>query len=187
MKKKPPKKRKDPQKSEFQVPDDDEFSILMKQSGVLKLDGQEGKIKIEKKRALKSEAIKFEKNAGNPDFLFSSKGEKYTEKPFKKQRIPIKTRKLRPGFAPDMELDLHGYTQKEAISEIEKVIEYCLHKDLDNLLIITGKGLNSRQEGGILRESVWKWLKSSKNELGFRYKWAPGFLGGKGAIIVFFN
>lgn len=95
--------------------------------------------------------------------------------------------KLTPGFRADLELDLHGLTHDEAMKTLSGELESARRKKRKTLLIITGRGLNSEQPGGILRKAVWNWLEGRKTEENLSFRWAPPYLGGQGAIIVFFN
>jgi len=183
------RKQEDSQKSEFQVPPgDEEFNNLMERSGVKKLAPENNKKSEFVKIETSEEIIEFVDFHGNLEFQASSIANKFPDEPKRKKTTPFKKQKrLKRGFTPDLELDLHGYKQHEALLKIEQNMNYCLKKQLDTFLIITGKGWNSGQEGGILRKMAWNWLKNDQKGHHYTFKWAPGFLGGKGAIIVFFN
>ncbi len=201
----------DNKKAKFQDSNpDEEFKNLMERTGVKKLGDIESHAGLDPESGTNSsgsritkacpqldrgsgmteqsnETIQFEENIDRFDIYRISLAKKFTDT-IKKRKINFskKGKKLKPGFVPDMELDLHGYTQKEAIQKIGRALAICHNKRLESLLIITGKGLNSDQEVGILRKTIWNRLKNNRKEMSFRFRWAPGFLGGKGAILVFF-
>ena len=116
MKKHPSKKKDNKKTSEFLTSSsDEEFTALMERSGVAKLKAEKKEKTASKKEENVDESIQFEKTSGVVDFLSSTKGSKYTRQSEKKPKTSRRTKKLRPGFTPDLELDLHGYTQKEAL------------------------------------------------------------------------
>ncbi len=109
-----------------------------------------------------------------------------TEK--KKKKIAARQRqRLTPGFVPDIEIDLHGLSRDRTRQIIRNVFALQSKEKYRSVLIITGRGLNSGKEGGILKKFVWNWLKDNQHRQDYRFKLAPKFLGGGGAIIVFFN
>jgi DNA-nicking Smr family endonuclease len=186
--KKKQEKNKINQSSEFPAPaDGDDFKILMERAGVKELDS----VIVDKTPCPNQETeetIRFDESPGDIEFSTASIADKFTSKNRKRKTAPTKkVKRLKPGFIPDIELDLHGHTQKEALREIHRIVDYCRGIKLESLLIITGKGWNSSSEGGVLRKIVWDWLETNQKEMIYRFRWAPRFLGGKGAIIVFFN
>ena len=119
-----------------------------------------------------------------PDLLINKdKFQGHGQKPPKKRQRKLK---ISPGFVPDSVLDLHGYTKAEAQQRVELFLQQSIHKKRKVVLIITGRGLNSTIDGGILKKSVWIWLEFNQIQLNLRFRWAPPFLGGNGAILVFF-
>jgi DNA-nicking Smr family endonuclease len=99
----------------------------------------------------------------------------------KRRKIKISRR-----FQPDGKIDLHGCTREVAINKVQLFIETSIRGGFRASLIVTGKGLNSEGERGILRDTIWNWLETRQNEKKFRIQWAPNHLGGKGAILVLF-
>ena len=82
----------------------------------------------------------------------------------------------------DAIIDLHGKTEFEAYEIIKKFIKNNYLKNLKNLIIITGKGINNQ---GKLKLKTPLWLKSeelSKFVVGFENM--PHNKGGEGAIFV---
>ena len=69
-------------------------------------------------------------------------------------------------------IDLHGYTLEEANRTIEKFINKCFAEQVNKLIIVTGKGIHSKNEKnpyvskslGILKHSVPEFIKKN-NEL----------------------
>ena len=59
---------------------------------------------------------------------------------------------------PDQELDLHGKTLEEAIMIVQNFLITCHSQQLQTGLIITGKGLNSGNQGPVLKKGVEHWL-----------------------------
>src|SRR5262249_29311153 len=68
-------------------------------------------------------------------------------------------KKLRKGeYALQGHLDLHGMTSEEARREVEKFVEGALAAGKRCLLIIHGRGLNSKDNLPILKERLKVWL-----------------------------
>jgi DNA-nicking Smr family endonuclease len=85
---------------------------------------------------------------------------------------------------PDAELDLHGKTQEEAIRMVQNFLLTGHRQKLHEVLIITGKGLNSGEQGPVLREAVQRWLQRNGARFAKSYGPAPARHGGGGAIWV---
>ena len=90
--------------------------------------------------------------------------------------------------------DLHGFTLEEANSKVREVITYCVEKQYKELLLITGKGIHSTNEGdtyvsknlGKLKYSVPDFIKSDTelNNLIISINEAATKDGGEGAILI---
>ena len=90
--------------------------------------------------------------------------------------------------------DLHGFTLEEANSKVREVITYCVEKQYKELLLITGKGIHSTNEGdtyvsknlGKLKYSVPDFIKSDTelNSLIISINKAAIKDGGEGAILI---
>lgn len=65
-------------------------------------------------------------------------------------------------LAIDAMLDLHGLTQEEAHRQLDAFLAGAAHAGRRCLLVITGKGL-WREDSGILREMVPRWLNEAPN------------------------
>ena len=90
--------------------------------------------------------------------------------------------------------DLHGFTLEEANSKVREVITYCVEKQYKELLLITGKGIHSMNEGdtyvsknfGKLKYSVPDFIKSDSelNSSIISINEAAIKDGGEGAILI---
>ena len=68
-------------------------------------------------------------------------------------------------------IDLHGYTIEEANVEVEQFIQKCFDKDVTKIIVITGKGLRSKnienpylsKDLSILKYSVPEFITNNKN------------------------
>ena len=92
-------------------------------------------------------------------------------------------RKIRRGqLAIQDHLDLHGYTQKEAIAALEEFPHRAVTAEFKLLVIIHGKGNRSGSEA-VLRPLVRYWLSQQSSVLG----WCPAQPkhGGNGASYVY--
>lgn len=122
--------------------------------------------------------------SGEADFDWSLHPEYREGGPEKGNRKLI--RKLRRGgFAVQAKLDLHGLSQKEAETELDTFLAECVSRNLRCVRIIHGKGNNSRNQDGVLRKSVPKWLSTERRaRLIIAYTTAPPQDGGIGATYV---
>ena len=93
---------------------------------------------------------------------FLSSNEKLSNKDLKRSRSKIFKTKT---------LDLHGYTLEEANRAIEEFINQSYQKNINKLIVVTGKGLHSQIEKdpyvsrdlGILKYSVPKFIENNDN------------------------
>ena len=82
----------------------------------------------------------------------------------------------------DSIIDLHGKTEVQAHESIKNFIKDCYFNNLKSIIIVTGKGTNSK---GKLKLKTPLWLKSedlSKYVVGFETM--PHNKGGEGALFV---
>jgi DNA-nicking Smr family endonuclease len=95
-------------------------------------------------------------------------------------------RKLRKGdYAVQSHLDLHGMTSEEARGEVERFVESALLAGKRCLLIIHGRGLNSKDNIPVLKERLKVWLtrgRIARRVLAFAT--ARPADGGAGAVYV---
>ena len=91
----------------------------------------------------------------------------------KKEKIPnkdlVKKRNLR--HEKIKKIDLHGYTIEEANIAVEKFIQKCFDENVTKVIVITGKGLRSKnvenpylsKDLSILKYSVPEFIENNKN------------------------
>ena len=94
--------------------------------------------------------------------------------------------KLRRGdFSIQGHLDLHGLTAVEGRDEVERFILSSVIQGLRCVLIIHGRGLNSRDQIPILKERMSSWLKRGRlKHLVLAFATARPCDGGAGAMYV---
>ena len=90
--------------------------------------------------------------------------------------------------------DLHGFTLDEANIKVKEIMEYCIKNKFRELLLITGKGIHSTNDGdvyiskdlGKLKYSVPEFIKTNSelNKLIISINDAENKDGGDGAIII---
>lgn len=95
-------------------------------------------------------------------------------------------RKLRRGdFSVQDHLDLHGMTAEEAHHHVERFILASVIKGLRCVLIIHGRGFNSRGQIPILKQRISCWLKRGRlKRLVLAFATARPCDGGAGAIYL---
>lgn len=72
---------------------------------------------------------------------------------------PLILQKLRAGrFKPEAHLDLHGFNARQAFGALFGFIRGNWYKGMRSVLVIPGKGRNSPDGVGVLRERVQSWL-----------------------------
>ena len=92
---------------------------------------------------------------------------------------------------------MHGYTLDQANIKIQNFINKCYEDGVNKLIIVTGKGLHSKNEKdpfvskdfGILKYSVPEFIKNNKNlmkKINF-FKEAEIRDGGAGAFYIYLN
>ncbi len=87
-------------------------------------------------------------------------------------------------IAVDHQLDLHGLTRDEALTELPRFLRSARLRGQVAALVITGKGNNSPGEP-VLQQAVAGWLRDTGRELVVEYAPAPREMGGSGAFVVF--
>ena len=90
--------------------------------------------------------------------------------------------------------DLHGLTLDDANIKVKEIIEYCIKNKFKEILLITGKGIHSTNDGdayiskdlGKLKYSVPEFIKTNSelNKLIISINDAENKDGGEGAIII---
>ena len=91
-------------------------------------------------------------------------------------------RKARRSLTPQARLDLHGYLTDAARKRLQTFLHDAVHSGVRCVLIIHGKGLNSRDGEAILKRLTRHWLIQHHAVLAFCD--APLTEGGNGAVWV---
>ena len=117
---------------------------------------------------------------------FISKNEKLPNKDLKiDKKITFKTRLI----------DLHGYSLEEANKSIEDFIIKSYQEKINKLIVVTGKGIHSKNEKdpyvskdlSILKYSVPEFISNNKNLMKIIYEMKDAKIedGGGGAFYIF--
>jgi len=95
-------------------------------------------------------------------------------------------KKLREGgFAVQAELDLHGFSQKEAVGRLQEFVLDCCRRGFTCVRVIHGKGKNSPGPIPVLKNRVERWLsRRSSARYVVAYTSARLVDGGGGAMYV---
>ena len=121
-----------------------------------------------KKKNLNNNSIK-KKDIKNPD------KDKHDWENFlnNKEKIPNKdfVHKKKIRYEKIKKIDLHGYTIEEANKAIEQFIQKCFEESVTKIIVITGKGLRSKnvenpylsRDLSILKYSVPEFIESNKD------------------------
>ena len=118
---------------------------------------------------------------------FLNNGEKITNKDFVHKKN-IRYEKIK-------KIDLHGYTIEEANKAIEQFIQKCFDENVTKIIVITGKGLRSKnienpylsKDLSILKYSVPEFIENNKNltQLIIEITDAKIEEGGSGAFYIY--
>ncbi|QTA88802.1 Smr/MutS family protein [Desulfonema magnum] len=107
-----------------------------------------------------------------------------SENLFPKKELTI-SEKIKMYPLPEDEIDLHGYTAKEAEKKTESFIETARWKGILTLRIIVGKGLHSRGKA-VLRDVVENKISElKKKNLVLTFKWEKRGKLKSGSVIVY--
>ena len=114
-----------------------------------------------------------------------------------KEKIPNKDfiHKKNIRYEKIKKIDLHGYTIEEANEAVELFIQKCFHEDVTKIIVITGKGLRSKnvenpylsKDLSILKYSVPEFIENNKNltQLIIEITDAKIEEGGSGAFYIY--
>jgi DNA-nicking Smr family endonuclease len=99
---------------------------------------------------------------------------------------PDRLRKLREGeFSHQAHLDLHGMTADEARIAVDRFIVASMLRGLRCVLVIHGRGLNSRDQIPVLKQHLSSWLNRGRlKRLVLAFATARPCDGGAGALYV---
>ena len=145
-----------------------------------------------KKKNLNKNSIK-KKNLNNPD------KDKQDWEDFlnNKEKIPNKdfVHKKNIRYERIKKIDLHGYTIEEANKAVEQFIQKCFDEDVTKIIVITGKGLRSKnvenpylsKDLSILKYSVPEFIEKNKNLTQFIIEITDAKIedGGSGAFYIY--
>ena len=145
-----------------------------------------------KKKYLSKNSIK-KKNLNNPD------KDKQNWEDFlnDKEKIPNKdfVHKKNIRYERIKKIDLHGYTIEEANKAVEQFIQKCFGEDVTKIIVITGKGLRSKnvknpylsKDLSILKYSVPEFIEKNKSLTQFIIEITDAKIedGGSGAFYIY--
>jgi DNA-nicking Smr family endonuclease len=118
-----------------------------------------------------------------PDILSDFLAEDAPEEFLRNGLSRMALRKLRRGTWPVQDkLDLHGLNSDAARKLLQEFLHDATHRNIRCVLVIHGKGLNSRGGEAVLRKLARHWLTQHPHVLGFCN--APPADGGSGAVLV---
>jgi DNA-nicking Smr family endonuclease len=161
---------------------DDEFSLFRDTVKGIKKLRQDTIIQRPNRNLKTKENTRQDREASDSEFYFSdefmpllnSQGPThYARDNVSKYEI----KKLRRGvYVPDVFLDMHGMTQKEAKRELGAMLAYCIKQTVHCACVQHGIGKH------ILKEKVPLWLAQHPDVMAFHQ--APLEFGGNGALLV---
>ena len=114
-----------------------------------------------------------------------------------KEKIPNKdsVHKKNIRYEKIKKIDLHGYTIEEANKAIEQFIKKCFDENVTKIIVITGKGLRSKntenpylsKDLSILKYSVPEYIENNKNLSQFIIETTDAKIedGGSGAFYIY--
>ena len=114
-----------------------------------------------------------------------------------KQKIPNKdfVHKKNIRYEKIKKIDLHGYTIEEANKAIEQFIQKCFEESVTKIIVITGKGLRSKnvenpylsKDLSILKYSVPEYIENNKSLAQFIIQTTDAKIedGGSGAFYIY--
>ena len=145
-----------------------------------------------KKKTFNKNSVK-KKDIKNPDKdrqdweNFLNNGEKITNKDFVHKKN-IRYEKIK-------KIDLHGYTIEEANEAVEQFIQKCFDEDVTKIIVITGKGLRSKnienpylsKDLSILKYSVPEFIEKNRSLTQFIIETTDAKIedGGSGAFYIY--
>lgn len=91
-------------------------------------------------------------------------------------------------FSPEAHLDLHGLNSSQAFEALREFMRACWFKSLRVGLVVTGRGRNSPEGHGVLRQKLQSWLTQEPfKRVVLAFCTAQPHDGGAGAIYVLFR
>ena len=114
-----------------------------------------------------------------------------------KEKIPNKdfVHKQNIRYEKIKKIDLHGYTIEEANKAVEQFIQKCFDENVTKIIVITGKGLRSKnvenpylsRDLSILKYSVPEFIENNKSLIQFIIETTDAKIedGGSGAFYIY--
>jgi DNA-nicking Smr family endonuclease len=113
-----------------------------------------------------------------------------------KEKLQNKDVNLKKNYKQKVKsIDLHGYTLDQANQKIKEFINQSFLAGINKLIVVTGKGLHSKNEKNpyvskdlsILKYSVPEYIKNNKNLMNKIYEFGEAKIedGGSGAFYIF--
>ena len=114
-----------------------------------------------------------------------------------KDKIPNKdfVHKKNIRYEKIRKIDLHGFTIEEANTTIEQFVESCFHESVTKIIVITGKGLRSKnvenpylsKDLSILKYSVPEYIENNKSLTRFIIETTDAKIedGGSGSFYIY--
>ncbi|WGV99531.1 endonuclease SmrB [Vibrio sp. YMD68] len=161
---------------------DDDFALFTDAvKGVKKLQ-QDTIVQPPKRNPIQKEVKRTAREASDTEFYFSDEFVPLLSQdgPTRYARDDVSTyevKRLRRGvYVPDVFLDMHGMTQKEAKRELGAMIAYCIKNDVHCACVQHGIGKH------ILKQKSPLWLAQHPDVMAFHQ--APLEFGGAGALLI---
>ena len=145
-----------------------------------------------KKKILNKNSVK-QKDINNPD-KNKQDWENFLNT---KEKIPNKDFILKKDIRYEKikKIDLHGYTIEEANKAVEQFIQKCFYEDVTKIIVITGKGLRSKnienpylsKDLSILKYSVPEFIEKNRSLTQFIIETTDAKIedGGSGAFYIY--
>ena len=157
------------------------------------------------KNFLKNKKSSLDKDDAKKNFLSDKKIIEILDKDKKdwenflknKEKMPNKdfVNKKNVRYEKIKKIDFHGYTIEEANKAIEKFIQKCFDEDVTKIIVITGKGLRSKnienpylsKDLSILKYSVPEFIENNKSLTQFIIETTDAKIedGGSGAFYIY--
>ena len=165
----------------------DLFEKEMKRLGVVKLSRSSGRNEPAKKPPrpiVEQTPVKLRAEVGLSDNYDGASADDWGDREYIAVGCGIDlAQKLSRGLWPvGAHLDLHGYRTEEAMRALVDFILQAREAHVRCIRIVTGKGINSGEEGPVLKGLVRRWLRQMREVQAFVQ--APAEEGGSGALRV---
>ena len=165
----------------------DLFEKEMKRLGVVKLDRRNQKVEPAKKPPrpiVQQTPAKLHAEVGLSDSYDGASADDWGDREYIAVGCGVDlAQKLSRGLWPvRAHLDLHGYRTEEARRALVDFILQAREAHVRCVRVVTGKGINSGEDGPVLKGQVRRWLRQMREVQAFVQ--APAEEGGSGALRV---